>query len=78
MVARNKLSASGVPAIVDLDSNSWRANSFVDEKRTSLQYGQTEYSDTEMVEAQVNEKCIEEAKIQKIEDTVYLMCHIFG
>lgn len=28
--------------------------------------------------AQINEKWIEEAEVQKIEDTTYLMCHIFG
>lgn len=78
MVPRNKLSASEVPTVVELDSNSWPVSNFVDEKRTSLQYGQTECADTETIETQVNEKWIEEAEVQKIEDTTYLMCHIFG
>ncbi|VBB29454.1 unnamed protein product [Acanthocheilonema viteae] len=78
IITRNKLSASGVPAVVELDSNSWPINSFVDEKRPSLQYGQTECADAETIGAQVNQKWIEEAEVQKIEDTTYLMCHIFG
>ncbi|CAG9534167.1 unnamed protein product [Cercopithifilaria johnstoni] len=78
MVSRNKLSASGVPAVVELDSNSRPLSSFVDEKRTSLQYGQIECADSETIGSQINEKCIEEAEVQKIEDTTYLMCYIFG
>lgn len=76
MVPRNKLSPSEVPAVIELDSNSWSVSSVVDEKRALLQYGRMEYANSEMIEAQ--EKWIEEAEVQKIEDTTYLMCHIFG
>ncbi|KAM3726204.1 DNA ligase [Dirofilaria immitis] len=78
MVQRNKLSASGTSAVVELDSNSWSVSSFVNEKRTMVQYGRMEYPNAEITEAQVNEKWIEEAEVQKIEDITYLMCHIFG
>ncbi|VDO26537.1 unnamed protein product [Onchocerca flexuosa] len=76
MVPRNKLSPSEVPAVIELDSNSWSVSSVVDEKRALLQYGQMEYANSEMIEAQ--EKWTEEAEVQKIEDITYLMCHIFG
>ncbi|VDM15438.1 unnamed protein product [Wuchereria bancrofti] len=78
IIPRNKLSALGVPAVVELDSNSWPMSSFVDEKRASLQYGQMNSADAETIEAQANEKWMEDAEVQKIEDTAYLMCHIFG
>ncbi|VDN89880.1 unnamed protein product [Brugia pahangi] len=77
IIPRNKLSALGIPA-VELDSNSWPVSSFVDEKRASFQYGQMNSADAETIEAQANEKWMEDAEVQKIEDTAYLMCHIFG
>uniref|UniRef100_A0A915PUK4 Uncharacterized protein n=1 Tax=Setaria digitata TaxID=48799 RepID=A0A915PUK4_9BILA len=78
IVQRNKLPAAGVPVIDGLESNAWLGDSFTDERKTGLQYGQTDCTRVESIETHINERWDEEVEVQKIEDTTYLMCRIFG